>query len=154
MQKRVVEGLVAASTERTAATGRGFQDTGSTAKAFDGEEVDWYVCNVASYHVKQSMDTSLVLVENEDLKRWLQVDDEPIVRAVAVAVGMVELDLLLAGYSAAEEWLKASKVAWAMSMVSVDPPSFLKHGKAALDLLQRVGSATTAVQQLELDMRG
>ena len=44
---------------------------GNTAKAFDGEEVDWYVCNVASYHVKQSMDVSLALVENEDLKRWL-----------------------------------------------------------------------------------
>jgi hypothetical protein len=154
LQKRVVEGLVAASTERTAATGRGFQDTGSTAKAFDGEEVDWYVCNVASYHVKQSMDTSLVLVENEGLKRWMQVDDEPIVRAVAVAVGIAELNLLLAGYSTAEEWLKASKVAWAMGMMSVDPPSFLKHSKAALDLLQRVGSATAAVQQLELDMRG
>jgi hypothetical protein len=43
LQKRVVEGLLTASTDRTAATGRGFQDTGSTAKAFDGEEVDWYV---------------------------------------------------------------------------------------------------------------
>jgi hypothetical protein len=65
LQKRVVKGLVAASMERTTATGRGFQDTGSTAKAFDGEEVDWYVCNVASYHVKQSMDPSSTLVENE-----------------------------------------------------------------------------------------
>jgi hypothetical protein len=165
LQKRVVEGLVAASTDRTAATGRGFQDTGSTAKAFDGEEVDWYVCNVASYHVKQSMDPSLTLVENDDLQRWLQVDDELIVRAVAAAMGMAELDLLLAGYSAAEEWFKASKVAWAMGMVSVDRPTFLKHAKAALDFLQRAGSATTAelggvdqrrssVQQLELGMRG
>jgi hypothetical protein len=65
----VVEGLlVAASMERTAATERGFQNTGSTAKAFEGEEVDWYVCNVASYHIKQAMDASLALVENEDLK--------------------------------------------------------------------------------------
>jgi hypothetical protein len=100
------------------------------------------------------MDPSLTLVENDDLQRWLLVDDEPIVRAVAVAVGMAELDLLLADYSTAEEWLKASKVAWAMGMVSVDRPTFLKHAKAALDFLQRVGSATTAVQQLELDMRG
>jgi hypothetical protein len=100
------------------------------------------------------MDPSLVLVENEDLKRWMQVDDEPIVRAVAVSAGISELELLLAEYSAAEEWLKASKVAWAMGMVSVDSPSFLRHSKVALDLLQRAGSATTAVQQLELDMRG
>jgi hypothetical protein len=41
-----------------------------------------------------------------------------------------------------------------MGMVSVDTPTFLKHAKAALGFLQRVGSATTAVQQLELDMRG
>jgi hypothetical protein len=100
------------------------------------------------------MDPLLTLVENDDLQRWLQVDDQPIVRAVAVAVGMAELDLLLADYSTAEEWLKASKVAWAMGMVSVDRPTFLKHAKAALDFLQRVGSATTAVQQLELGMRG
>jgi hypothetical protein len=154
LQKRVVEGLVAASMERTAATGRGFQDTGSTAKAFDGEEVDWYVCNVASYHVKHAMDPSLVLAENEDLKRWLQVDDEPIVRAVAVAVGTAELELLLVDYSTSEEWLKASKVAWAMGIVSVDVPTFVKHGKAALDFLHQLESATTAAQQLELDMRG
>jgi hypothetical protein len=154
LQKRVVEGLLAASAERTAATGRGFQDTGSTAKAFEGEEVDWYVCNVASYHVKQSMDPSSTLVENEDLKQWIQVDDEPIVRAVAVAVGTAGLELLLVDYSAAEEWLKASKVAWAIGMVSIDRPSLVKHGKAALDFLHQIGSATTAVQQLELDMRG
>jgi hypothetical protein len=41
-----------------------------------------------------------------------------------------------------------------MGMVSVDRPTLLKHAKAALDFLQRVGSATAAVQQLELDMRG
>ena len=36
---KVVEGMVAASGVRMRATGRGLQDTGSTAKAFDGEEV-------------------------------------------------------------------------------------------------------------------
>ena len=38
-QAKVVEGMVAASRARMKATGRGLQDTGSTAKAFDGEEV-------------------------------------------------------------------------------------------------------------------
>ena len=37
----VVDGMLASSEERVAATGRGLQDTGSTAKAWDGEEVDW-----------------------------------------------------------------------------------------------------------------
>jgi hypothetical protein len=153
LHKRAVDGLVAASTERTAATGRGFQDTGNTAKAFDGEEVDWYVCNVASYHVNQSMDPSLALVENEDLKRLLLLDDETIVKAAAVAVGMAELEVLLAHCSAAEEWMQAAKVAWAMGMVSGGSDR-TKHGKSALDLLAQAGSATPQAQQLELDMRG
>ena len=37
----VVNGMVEASTARIAATGTGFADTGSTARAFDGEEQDW-----------------------------------------------------------------------------------------------------------------
>jgi hypothetical protein len=153
LQKRVVDGLVAASTERTAATGRGFQDTGSTAKAFDGEEVDWYVCNVASYHVKQSMDPLLALVENQDLKRLLLLDDDTIVRAAAVSVGMSELEMLTANYSAAEEWMEAAKVAWAMGLVS-GGSTRTEHGKSALGLLAQAGSATPQAQQLELDMRG
>jgi hypothetical protein len=153
LQKQVVDGLVAASAERMAATGRGFQDTGNTAKAFEGEEVDWYVCNVASYHVKQSMDPSLALVENEDLKRLLLLDDETIVRAAAVSVGMSELEMLTANYSTAEEWMEAAKVAWAMGMMSGGSDR-TKHGQSALDLLAQAGSATPQAQQLELDMRG
>ena len=38
-QAKVVEGMVVASRVRMRATGRGLQDTGSTAKAFDGEGV-------------------------------------------------------------------------------------------------------------------
>ena len=40
-QAKVVEGMVAASRARMEQTGRYLQNTGSTAKAFDGEEVDW-----------------------------------------------------------------------------------------------------------------
>jgi hypothetical protein len=154
LQKRVVEGLVAASTQRTAATGRGFQDTGSTAKAFDGEEADWYVCNVASYHIKQAMDPSLLALENEDVKRWLLVNDETLVRAAAATVGMDVLELLVAQYSAGEEWLEAAKLTWAISIVSTTDADRLKHGTSALDLLEHAGSATAEAQQLELDIRG
>jgi hypothetical protein len=153
LQKRVVEGLVTASKERMAATGRGLQDTGSTAKAFDGEEVDWYVCNVASYHVKQSMDPSVPLVDNGDLRRWLLLDDEGVSQAAAAAAGVAELELLVAQYNAGEEWFEAAKVSKAMSMVSASMADRLRDGKAALDLLQQVVSATTQVQQLELDLR-
>ena len=40
-QCKVVDGMVAASRARMEQTGRYLQNTGSTAKAFDGEEVDW-----------------------------------------------------------------------------------------------------------------
>jgi hypothetical protein len=153
LQKRVVEGLVTASQDRMAATGRGFQDTGSTAKAFDGEEVDWYVCNVASYHVKQSMDPSVPLLENEDLRRWLLLEDETITRAAAGVAGVAELELLVAKYTAGEEWFDAAKVTQAMSMVSGSTADRMTHGRAALELLQQVMPATTQAQQLELDLR-
>jgi hypothetical protein len=154
LQKRVVEGLVAASMYRTAATGRGFQDTGSTAKAFEGEEVDWYACNVAIYHMKQSMDPSLALLEDEDLKQWLLLEDEMIVRAAAVAVGNVGLESLLVHYKAAEEWVKGAKVTRAISMVSATASEQVKHAIAALALLAQAGSKAIEVQQLELDIRG
>jgi hypothetical protein len=154
LQKRVVEGMVASSIERTAATGRGFQDTGSTAKGFDGEEVDWYVCNVASYHVKQSTDPSLLLVENEDLKRLLLLEDEMLMRAAAVAVGQADLESLLAHYKAAEEWVSAARIARAISAVSGTRSDRVKHARAALVLLEQGGSESIEAQQLELDIRG
>jgi hypothetical protein len=99
------------------------------------------------------MDPALALVENEDLKRLLLLADETIVRAAAVAVGMSELEVLMAHYSAAEEWVEAAKVAWAMGMVSGGSDR-AKHGKSALSLLTQNTVATTQAQQLELDMRG
>jgi hypothetical protein len=153
LHKQVVEELVASSKERMSLTGRGFQDTGSTAKAFDGEEVDWYVCNVASFHVKQSMDASMPLMENEDLKQWLLLDDETLVRAAAVVAGTARLELLVAHYRSGEEWFQAAKVLWAMGMVGTGVVDALRHGKEALELLQQVASATPQVQQFELDMR-
>jgi hypothetical protein len=99
------------------------------------------------------MDPLLALVENEDLKRLLLLDDETIVRAAAVSVGMSELEMLTANYNAAEEWMEAAKVAWAMGMVSWGSDR-LKHGESALDLLAQAGSATPQAQQLELNMRG
>jgi hypothetical protein len=41
LQKQVVEGMVVTAMERMKATGRGLEDTGSSEKAFEGEEVDW-----------------------------------------------------------------------------------------------------------------
>ena len=42
LHAQVVDGMVMASRERMASIGACFEDTGSTAKPFEGEEVDWY----------------------------------------------------------------------------------------------------------------
>jgi hypothetical protein len=109
---------------------------------------------VASYHVKQSTDPSLLLVQNEDLKRWLLLEDEMLMRAAAVAVGQADLDSLLAHYKAAEEWVAAARVARAISAVSAARTDCVKHASAALALLEQAGSESIEAQQLELDIRG
>jgi hypothetical protein len=91
-------------------------------------------------------------LENGDLKRWLLGDDEILVKATALAVGVAGLKSLVAQCRAAEEWLEAAKLAWAMGLVSIEVSDRVKHGLAALELLQQAGSAVS-VQQLELDMR-
>ena len=42
LHAQVVDGMAMASRERMASIGASFEDTGSTAKPFEGEEVDWY----------------------------------------------------------------------------------------------------------------
>jgi hypothetical protein len=51
------------------------------------------------------MDTSVPLVENADLRRWLLLEDEAITgtRAAAGAAGVAELEVLVAHCSAGEE---------------------------------------------------
>ena len=95
LQKNMFDGIAQASRERRAATGHGLQDTGGTAQAFEGEEVDWYACNVGSFHIKQSMDPAVALVQNEDVKRWLfDVEGEAVFRQTALALvsGLTDFD--------------------------------------------------------------
>jgi hypothetical protein len=99
------------------------------------------------------MDPSVPLVENADLRRWLLLKDEAITQAAAGAAGVAELKVLVAHCRAGEEWFEAAKVSQAMSMVSASSADRVTHGRAALEFLQQVVSATTQVQQLELDLR-
>ena len=109
-QRKVVDGMVAASHARRADTGRGLQNTGSTAKAFDGEEVDWYCCNVGAFHVKRATDPSVAVVDDEDVRRWMLDEDMTIVTSVAVAIGPDALAALVTKLTEEAEWLKAAKV--------------------------------------------
>jgi hypothetical protein len=100
LQKRVVEELVRVSTLRP------FEDTGSTAKAFAGEEVDWYTCNVGSFHIKQSMDRSVSVTENADVMRWMVLNDTVLFQQTALAVGYRHVPV----YFVLKEWFTLLKL--------------------------------------------
>ena len=74
------------------------------------EEIDWYCCNIGAFHVTRAMDPSLRVAEQDDIKRWVLVEDRVLVRAVAKAVGADELVQLVAHFTGRQEPLKAAKV--------------------------------------------
>eukprot|EP00935_MAST-01C_sp_MAST-1C-sp1_P002883 g2883.t1 len=151
-QGKVVDGMVAASQARKAATGKALQDTGATPAAFDGEEVDWYCCNVGAFHVKQSLDPELPLVENADLKALLLQDDEVLARQAAIAIGDEGLRVLGAHYMQSEMFFEAAKLKWTTaSMESLFTGLGVTLMEDALSLLRQDGGRSrAAVQALEL----
>jgi hypothetical protein len=147
LQKGVVEELVRMSTARS------FEDTGSTSKAFAGEEVDWYVCNVGSFHIKQSMDRSVPVTENKDVVRYMMVNDTVLFQQTALAVGEGELEVLVAHFADRSQWLEAAKTRWAVYYVSSIPS--LAMMDEVMELLEKCGpTRTIGALQLELDVIG
>jgi hypothetical protein len=143
----VVEELVRASTVRP------FEDTGSTAKAFAGEEVDWYVCNVGSFHIKQSMDRSVPVTENEDVMRWMLVNDSVLFQQTALAVGEEALESLVAHLTGRSQWVEAAKARWAIYYISSIQP--LAMMDEVMELLEKCGpTRTSGALQLEFDVIG
>ena len=131
-----------------AQTGRRLQDTGATARAFDGEEIDWYCGNVGSYHVKLSMDPSTAVTEDASIRRWLlQEPDAVLVRAVATAVGKEGLAALVDRFTQEGGMLEAAKLQWAAGSMSGRNDAVVFHDKA-LALIQEHGLVTTEAQQL------
>jgi hypothetical protein len=145
LQKGVVEELVRMSTVRA------FEDTGSTSKAFAGEEIDWYVCNVGSFHIKQSMDRSVPVTENEEVARYLMLSDTVLFQQTALAVGEEELVALSAHFAGESQWVKAAKSRWAVYFVSSSPS--LAMMDEVMELLEKCGpTRTSGALQLELDV--
>jgi hypothetical protein len=145
LQKRVVEELVRVSTSRA------FEDTGSTAKAFAGEEVDWYVCNVGSFHIQQSMDRSVPVTENEDVARYLMLEDTVLFQQTALAVGEEELRVLAAHFIDRSQWVEAAKAKYAVYLVSSSQTVAMMD--EVVELLEKCGPMRTiGALQLELDL--
>jgi hypothetical protein len=148
LQKRVIEELVRASTLRP------FEDTGSTAKAFAGEEVDWYVCNIGNFHIKQSMDQSMPVTENEDVVRWMMINDTVLFRQMALAVGEEQLKVLAVYFVDKSLWLEAAKARFAIAaMMDRSSSRSLAMLDEVIELLEKCGSTrTSGALQLELDV--
>jgi hypothetical protein len=147
LQKRVVEELVRVSTVRP------FEDTGSTSKGFAGEEVDWYTCNVGSFHIKQSMDGLVPVTENEDVVRWMMLSDTVLFQQTALAVGEEALGALIAHFTDTSLWVEAAKARWAVYFVSSSPS--LAMLDAVMELLEKCGpTRTSSALQLEFDVIG
>jgi hypothetical protein len=147
LQKRVVEELVRMSTVRP------FEDTGSTAKAFAGEEVDWYACNVGSFHIKQSMDRSVSVMENEDVIRWMVLNDTVLFQQTALALGEETLESLVAHFTNKSQWVEAAKAQWAVYFLRNSPS--LAMMDEVMELLEKCGpTRTSGALQLELDVIG
>jgi hypothetical protein len=147
LQKRVVEELVRASTVRP------FEDTGSTAKAFAGEEVDWYTCNIGSFHIKQTMDRSVPVTENEDVMRWMMVNDSVLFQQTALAVGEEALESLVAHFTGRSQWVEAAKARWAVCYISGSQSYAMMD--EVMELLEKCGpTRTSGALQLEFDVIG
>ena len=155
-QRKVVEGMIAASQARAAATGRFLQATGSTAKAFDGEEVDWYCCNVGAFHVKGAMDSSMEVVKDTHIKRWVLGADPVLVQAVATAIGMKNLVALASHFMEEKQWLCAAKIEAAIAtrpdqhVIDAGEEDAAHGGAAALALIEEhsLAELTDEAQQL------
>jgi hypothetical protein len=130
---------------------RPFEDTGSTAKAFAGEEVDWYTCNVGSFHIKQSMDQSVPVTENHDVMRWIMLNDTVLFQQTALAVGEEALEALVAHSTGRSHWVEAAKARWAVYFVSSSQS--LAMMDEVVELLEKCGpTRTSGALQLEMDV--
>jgi hypothetical protein len=145
LHKRVVDELAKMAIVRS------FEDTGSTSKAFAGEEVDWYVCTVGSFHIQQSIDPLVPVTENKDVARWLDSPSPVLFRQTALAVGEAELRALAAHFVDRSQWAEGATVNWAVYQVS--SKQSLAMMDEVMELLEKCGSArTNSALQLELDV--
>jgi hypothetical protein len=109
------------------------------------------VCNVGNFHIKQSIDRSVPVTENEDVARWMMLSDTVLFRQTALAVGEEALGALVAHFTGGSQWLEAAKARWAVYFVSSSPP--LTMLDEVMELLEKCGSMRTSdALQLELDV--
>ena len=109
---------------------------------------------MGSYHVNRAKKASFDITEDTDVQRWVQGSDQALVGAVAQAVGMEELQKLVAHLTSAKEWMKAAQVEGAMAVLE-GTTTFDEcvHAGRALALIKEHRLTSDEAQQLELVRR-
>eukprot|EP00935_MAST-01C_sp_MAST-1C-sp1_P000255 g255.t1 len=147
-QRKVVEGMVAASRERP------FEESGT--ERVEGEECDWYCSNVAAHHISRSLDPDIRLVDDEQVKRWIAGCSDPVlVRRVALALGTKQMSSLGAHYIGMGKFFEAAKVEWSLAHMAglyALNKEGITHLDATLLVLKRCPTETDDALQLELGL--
>jgi hypothetical protein len=111
------------------------------------------VCNVGSFHIKQSMDRSMPVTENKDVVRWLMTDDAVLFQQTALAVGEEELEPLVAHFVDRSQWVEAAKAKYAVYYASSSQS--MEMMDEVVELLEKCGpTRTNRGLQLEFDVVG
>ena len=145
--------MVRASEQRIKSTGRGLVDTGSEARAWEGEEVDHYCVNVGSFHVKCAIRGVASVTDDEAVQGWLLCPDRVLVRSVGVALGRQELQNFVEYFSERGSYLSAAFVEWAAA--ALDRGGYSRggqHEEAALALLAQDEVDSEEHDQLEAEV--
>jgi hypothetical protein len=106
--------------------------------------------------MKLTLEESMTAVESEDIRRWLQSEDDVLSHQAAITVEKEGLDLLTAEYVLHKAWLEAAKTRYAMAAPGItalgDYGVCAALCKEALEFLQKSATTTQASQQLEYEV--
>ena len=111
------------------------------------QEVDWYACNVGSFHVEKAMDPAVTLTDDDYIQRLLLGDDRVLVRCAAHAVGVRKLEVLVTHYVDKRENITAAKIERAITsaMGGAAVLAAFAHNQPALALPEQRGGGEMSV---------
>jgi hypothetical protein len=93
------------------------------------------------------------VTENEDVMRWMMVNDSVLFQQTALALGEEALESLVAHFTGRSQWVEAAKARWALYYIS--SIQSLAMMDEVMELLEKCGpTRTSGALQLEFDVIG
>jgi hypothetical protein len=98
------------------------------------------------------MDRSVPVTENEDVMRWMMVNDSVLFQQTALAVGEEALEILVTYFTGRSQWVEAAKARWAIFYIGSQSLAMMDD---VMELLEKCGpTRTSGALQLEFDVIG